>query len=343
MALERSAIPREFSDPRRFSRRFRTLLALVAVAAVSGPIGCVTAVANRPAATPAPLVAHHQDYAAVIAQSYLAGQPLPVPVARGLGADAGRAPADGPTFGDAPKPAAIPHTWLIPMGATVTTVPTGGTAHRTVETHRFLVGAASGPFVLIVPLVETSRGGPALGALPSLEPFVPDAGARSLDPLDWSAAYQTARPPDSVTERVGEWARAYVGDDRRQLLEITGDPRTGVEYVGLGTWKLAGDPTVGGLFTRADGDAATHVELALVAAKDPKVTTRIGFDLLVRHATEPLPEIVAWGPAGSALTLRAFENATPVTVDDAGRPVDATTSTTSAAGAMATAEAGDAG
>lgn len=342
MPLERTAVPREFSDPRRFTRRFRVLLAVVAVAAVSGPIGCVTAVANRPVETSPPPVARHQDYAAVIAQSYLAGQPLPVPVARGLGPDGGRAPADrAATLGDEPRPAAIPHRWIIPMGAAVTTVPSGVGAGRTVETHRFLVGAPSGPFVLVVPLVETRGHGPALGALPSIEPFVPDADAAALDPLDWSAAYETARPSPAVEERIGEWARAFAGDDRRRLLEITGDGRTGVGYVGLGAWRLAAEPVVGGLFTRADGAAGTHVELALVAGDDRAVTTRVSFDLLVRHATEPLPEIVAWGPAGSALTLRAFQNATPVPAAGDGRTAP-TTSTTSAASAMADAEAGDA-
>jgi hypothetical protein len=86
------------------------------------------------------------------------------------------------------------------------------------------------------------------------------------------------------------------------------------------------------------------VELALVADDDRKVTTRVSFDLLVRHATEPLPEIVAWGPAGSALTLRAYENATPVPAAGEGRPAVATTTTTTgAADAMADAEAKDAG
>ena len=325
MALERTAIPREFSDPRRFTRRFRLILAGVALAAVSGPIGCMAAVANRPVTTPAPAVARHQDYAAAVAESYLDGQPLPVPVARGLDPGGGReAAADRTTaLGDDPRPAPIPHSWVIPMDSGVAAVPgsggSGGSggARRSVETHRFLVGTPSGPFVLAVPLVESRNGGPALGALPSIEPFVPDPRAADLDPLDWGAAYATARPSAAVQQRVDEWAKAFAADDRRRLLEITGDGRTGVEYVGLGAWKLAGEPEVGGLFTRADGTAGTTVELALVAARDRKVTTRVAFDLLVRHAGEALPEIVAWGPAGSALGLTPYQNATRVRADPA--------------------------
>jgi hypothetical protein len=337
MALERTAIPREFSNPRRFTRRFRVILAGVAFAAVSGPIGCVAAVANRPNDTPPPPVPRHQDYAAVVAQSYLDGEPLPVPVARGISADAGRVAADDPAVigGDEPRPAPIPHTWVIPMSAELATVPVGADDHRTVETHRFLVGTPSGPFVLAVPLVETRGSGPALGALPSLEPFVPDSAAADMDPLDWSTAYDTAKPTTTLEERIGEWAEAFATDDRRRLLEITGDGRNGVEYVGLGSWDLAGEPQVGGLFTRGDGSAGTHVELALTAADDPAVTTRISFDLLVRHAGEPLPEIVAWGPAGSALTLTAYENASRI---PAGGEARSTTTTTSPAAAAAAAE-----
>ena len=339
MALERTAIPREFSGPRRFTRRFRIILAGVAFAAISGPVGCMAAVANRPQETAAPPVPRHGDYAAVVAQSYLDGQPLPIPAARGLGSDAGRTAGEDRTVigGDDPPPAPIPHSWVIPMDAEVSVIPLGTEEQRTVETHRFLVGTPDGPFVLAVPLVATGDRGPALGALPSLEPFVPDADAAAADPLDWSAAYETARPSPTLEERIGEWARAFAGDDRRELLEISGDSRNGIEYVGLGSWTVTGEPEVGGLFTRSDGAAGTHVVLALAAAGDPAVTTRVSFDLLVRHAGEPLPEIVAWGPAGSALTLTPYQNATRLPAD--GRS-GATTTTTGPAEAMADAEDG---
>jgi hypothetical protein len=338
MALERTAIPREFSDPRRFTRRFRTMLALVAFAAISGPVGCMAAVANRPEDTPPAPVARHGDYAAVIAQSYLDGQPLPVPAARGLDVGAGRTAVDDRRVigEDDPPPAPIPHSWVIPMDAEVAVIPVGADHQRTVETHRFLVGTPSGPFVLAIPLVETDGRGPALGALPGLEPFVPDADAAQTDPLDWSAAFDTARPSATLEERIGEWARAFAGDDRRELLEISGDGRNGIEYVGLGAWTVTGEPEVGGLFTRADGAAGTHVVVDLAAADDPAVTTRASFDLLVRHADEPLPEIVAWGPAGSALTLTPFQNATRLPADGEARP--SATTTTGPAEAMADAE-----
>jgi hypothetical protein len=212
------------------------------------------------------------------------------------------------------------------MGADVATIPVGESSQRVVETHRYLVGAATGPFVLAVPVIQTPGGAPALGAVPAIEPFVPDESAADLAALDWSAAYETDRASDTLRQRIGEWATAFAADDRRQLLEITGDSRNGIQYVGLGSWQVVGEPLVGGLFTRSDGAAGTHVEIGLVAVDDPTVTTRVSFDLLVRHADDPLPQIVAWGPAGGALGLEDYENASRVPEDQEGA-VETTTTT----------------
>ena len=330
MALERTAVPREFSSPRRFNRRFRVLLATVLAAALSGPIGCVAAVANRPQEETPPLEPRHADFAAVVANSYLDGAALPVPVADGLTAAAGRDTAeDGTTpVGTEIVPQPIAHTWVISMGAEVTIIPVGESSQRIVETHRYLVGSAGGPFVLAVPVIQTPGGAPALGAVPAIEPFVPDESAADLAALDWSAAYETDRASDTLRQRIAEWATAFAADDRRQLLEITGDSRNGIQYVGLGSWQVVGEPQVGGLFTRSDGAAGTHVEIGLVAVDDPAVTTRVSFDLLVRHADDPLPQIVAWGPAGGALGLEDYENASRVPDDEDG--VAETTTTTEA-------------
>jgi len=336
--LERTAIPREFSNPRRFTRRFRLLVALAALAAISGPIACVAALADDPPEVAAVAEPRHEDYATVVAQSYLDGQPLPLPVARGLTPAAGRDRVDeGATLEEAPQPVAIPHTWVVSMGADITSIPIGERSRRTVETHRFLVGTAGGPFVLAVPVIETSRRAPALGAIPAIEPFVPDHAASELEPLDWSAAYETTRASPTLRERVREWAEAFAADDRRGLLEITGDSRNGIEYVGLGAWRTDGEPDIGGLFTRGDGSSVTHVEIPLVASGDPAVTTRVSFDLLVQNADEPLPAIVAWGPSGTALTLEAYENAARL---PEAEPSSNASTTTSTGWTAATAEGG---
>lgn len=314
MPLERTAVPREFSSPRRFTRRFRAVVALVAFAALSGPLGCVAAFANRPIDVVPVRQPRHAAVAAVVAQSYLAGLAVPVPVAGGLGPAAGREPVERPGEPpslEVPEPRPIPHDWIVPMAAGVEVLPGGEATERVVETHSFLVGAAGGVLVLTVPIVETAAGAPALGALPSLEPYVPDAAAGDLPGLDWSATLATDRPGTALRERVAEWARAYAGDDRRRLLEITGDSRNGVSYVGLGGWEVVGEPHVGGLLTRDDGLSACQVEVALASAADPAMTVRVAFDLLVADAGEPLPSIVAWGPAGTGLALEPHAAAVP--------------------------------
>jgi len=331
MSLERTAIPREFSNPRRFTRRYRTIVALVVFAAISGPIGCVAAFANKPADEVEAAEPRHAAYAAAVAESYLDGRPLPVPVADGLSPSAGREPievAGEAPPADPPEPAPIAHRWAVPMDAAVLSVPAGGDALRPVEAHRFLVGVEGGAFVLTVSLVETTGGAPALGSEPAIEPFVPDTDAAGAPALDWAAVMDTTRPSTALRERVAEWAAAYAADDRRRLLEITGDPRTGVEYVGLGTWTVIGEPVVGGVFDRGDGTAACHVEVALAAVGDGEVTARASYDLVVESATDPLPSIVAWGPSGTALTLEVHGNASPLPEEQPG--VATTTTTTSA-------------
>lgn len=335
MSLDRTAVPRELSSPRRFTRRFRVIVGLVAFAAISGPVGCVAAFANRPVGVIPVREPRHGAVAAVVAESYLAGQPLPVPVVTGLTSAAGREPValpDAPPSLDRPEPEPIPHSWIVPMAPTVVTVPGGEGSERVVETHPFLVGAGGAVLVLTVPVVESAEGAPALGAVPAIEPFVPDARAGALPDLDWSGAFATTRPSTALRERIGEWAAAYAGDDRRRLLEITGDDRSGVTYVGLGGWIVVGEPRVGGVFSRSDGTAGCQVEIALASDADAAVTTRVAFDLLVADADQPLPSIVAWGPAGTALALDPHANATPAT-GERGDPA-ATTTTTPAASAI---------
>ncbi|HEX6568933.1 MAG TPA: hypothetical protein VF015_07205 [Acidimicrobiales bacterium] len=336
LSLERTAIPREFSDPRRFTRRFRTIVALAAFAAISGPIGCVAAFANRPADVVAARRPRHGAHAAVVAESYLDGRPLPFPVASGLTPAAGRQPVElpgAPPSLDPPAPEPIAHTWIIPMEAEAVTIPAGDGPDRVVETHPFLVGTGGGVLVLTVPIVETADGAPALGAVPSIEPYVPDAEAEGLPGLDWASVFETTRGSATLRERIGEWARAYAEDDRRRLLEIAGDSRNGVEYVGLGDWTVVGEPEVGGVFARGDGTSGCQVEVALASAADGEVTTRVAFDLLVADADEPLPSIVAWGPAGTALALRVYGNATTLPEQRPGSAPTSSTATTAAAAA----------
>lgn len=333
LSLERTAVPREFTNPRRFTRRFRTIVALVAFAAISGPIGCVAAFANRPAEVAAAREPRHGDHAAVVAESYLDGVPLPFPVASGLTPAAGRDPVElpgAPPSLDPPAPEPIPHTWIVPMEPEVVAIPAADGPDRIVETHPFLVGTDGGVLVLTVPIVETADGAPALGAVPSIEPYVPEAEAEALPGLDWAPVFESTRPSATLRERIAEWARAFAEDDRRRLLEITGDSRNGVEYVGLGDWTVVGEPQVGGLFARGDGTSGCQVEIALASTADGGVTTRVAFDVLVADAGEPLPSIVAWGPAGTALALRAYDNATTLPERQPGAAPTSSTATTAA-------------
>ena len=172
-------------------------------------------------------------------------------------------------------------------------------------------------------------GRPPLGAVPAIEPFVPDAAAGDLDSLDWSAAYETDRASDTLQQRITEWATAFATDDRRQLLEITGDSRNGIEYVGLGAWQVVGEPVVGGLFTRSDGAAGTHVEIGLAASTTPRSPRGCRSTCWSRTPTSRSPR--SWpGVRGGALTLAPYESVTPIPEQEGGTATSTTTATTSA-------------
>jgi hypothetical protein len=287
----------------------------------------------RPAAEPvsAPEI-YFQPEATIAARAYLDGVAPPFAVADGVG-DAlvpGAELAAGQPSGDEPARGPIPHRDVTWLDAELIFVPYGQDDHRAVEIHRFLVGTDAAPFVLTVPMVEAVRDGvstPALGAVPSLAAYDPHRDGPVVDPLDWDVVYETDAAPEALEGRIGEWAEAYASDDRRTLLELTADQRNGVEYVGLGGWR-ASEVDVGGVFRRPDGLSGVHVEVTLTSGSDDAVATTASFDLLVDNAGASLPEIVAWGAAGTALELAPRENAVTSTEASTGASTTTTTAAT---------------
>jgi hypothetical protein len=326
MPVQRSAVPRAVSSESRFNKRFWVVVGLLVTAALAGVASLVAQVARS---TPEPVTApeiYFQPEATIAARAYLDGVAPPFAVATGVGdalvPDAELA-AGRPT-GDDPARGPIPHRDLTWLDAELIFVPYGQDDHRAVEIHRFLVGTDAAPFVLTVSMVEAVRDGvstPALGAVPSLAAYDPQRDVPAVDPLDWDVVYETEAAPEALEGRIGEWAEAYATDDRRTLLELTADQRNGVEYVGLGGWS-ASEIDVGGVFRRPDGLSGVHVEVTLTSGDDDAVSTTASFDLLVDNAAASLPEIVAWGAAGTALELAPHENAVTST--------GATTTTTAA-------------
>jgi hypothetical protein len=312
MPVQRSAVPRAISSQSRFNKRFWLVVGLLVTAALAGVASLVAQVA-RPAAEPvsAPEI-YFQPEATIAARAYLDGVAPPFAVADGVG-DAlvpGAELAAGRPSDEEPARGPIPHRDVTWLDAELIFVPYGQDDHRAVEIHRFLVGTDAAPFVLTVPMVEAVRDGvstPALGAVPSLAAYDPHRDGPAVDPLDWDVVYETEAAPEALEGRIREWAEAYASDDRRTLLELTADQRNGIEYVGLGGWS-ASQVDVGGVFRRSDGLSGVHVEVTL-ASGDDAVATTAAFDLLVDNAGASLPEIVAWGPAGTALELAPRENA----------------------------------
>ena len=123
------------------------------------------------------------------------------------------------------------------MGAEIVAIPVGEASQRTVETHRYLVGAAGGPFVLAVPVIETHRGAPPSAPSPPSSRSCRTIGRRPRAP---STGRPPTRPPARPT-RCGAHRRVGHRLRRRRPPPAAGDHRRlpqRVEYVGPGV--LAG-------------------------------------------------------------------------------------------------------
>ena len=218
MALQRTAVPPRVlqppavhppvpADPRQRGLGRR----------LAGPIGCMAAVANRPAGTSPSVEARHRPTRRAVAHSYLDGEALPVPVGRGMQRRGGaRALADDvPRRASSPPPADRPHAgssrWrrggIDPRGG-------GGAAHG--RDPPVPGRGAEGPFVLAVPVIEDARG-----AAPPSGPCPPRA-VRPRRRRGRASARSTGRRPTRPAGRrhaAGahhEWATGLRQDDRRQ-------------------------------------------------------------------------------------------------------------------------------
>lgn len=174
------------------------------------------------------------------------------------------------------------------------------------------------PYVLSVTVLLTDEG-PRLAAAPSLEPWT-DATAEPAGTSDYSNYSQSeADITTSTARQIGRWAVAYAEDDRETLLEITGDPDVNHEYRGLGGFQVPeGDGTVRILsaINVNEGDVLARVRVLLedtntIVENDNEqpFRTYVDYDVIVSNPTAATPNIVAWGPAGTAATLSAYDNA----------------------------------
>lgn len=176
------------------------------------------------------------------------------------------------------------------------------------------------PLQLDVPVLITSDGG-RLAGVPSFSPWTknskPDKGE-----ADYSNYNNLQVDPSSqAVSQVGRWAMAYAENDQDTLLSLTGDKNTKHMYRGLGDFTIPdnnGAVQVLSTISAEDGQQIMRVRVLLEStsvdvdeSKENAYRTYADFDLLIANPSSAQPNVVAWGPAGSAAGLHPYSNALP--------------------------------
>jgi hypothetical protein len=145
---------------------------------------------------------------------------------------------------------------------------------------------------------------PLLVAAPALSPvpLAPEPPRK----FDWSEFQQVTTTPQ-LTRAASLWAKAYLADERAELLALTGDTRSSL-YAGLGGF-VANEVKVVAVVSRVDVDGVAVARVEIVASSASGWTGKQEYDLLVRDPSSGNPRITAWGPPGTGGALVDFENA----------------------------------
>lgn len=259
---------------------------------VMGVVATVAWVANRPAPVDlSPAVPQARAVAEAVAQDFLAGRPLAVPLAAELsqyGAGAARSPFAYQSV-----------TWQsFNRGGFFT--------GQVLETHQFLVTYPSvdefnAPIfrrmtmsVIIVVTDPETGSAPYLAALPTL---TPDNSVIATGKALYYDASLSVSMPTPATEAVTDWARAYAGNDRKRLQEIAGDPETGFEYRGLGGFTVENVSVLASVpIDQAQTQFLVQARVTLTAPGDYR--QEMDMELTVVAATTASPKVQGWGPIG---------------------------------------------
>lgn len=284
------------------SSRAWTVLGILILSLLLSVVAVGIALGNRRTTTTAAPTPTYQAEASLVLQAWLAGKPSPVPVATGLSSSLGRSIATTAQQSTTPPPIApITTTAVAYTGST-----TRSLGKRTWVVDTFDVVTSTNTWVASVTLLVTPSG-PVVGTMPSLTPWTHStATPNQLTYTNIYAKYQTTLT-QGETSQIDAWASAYVGNDRAQLYTLTGDTAD-VHFDGLAGFKLLGTPSV---LSATAGTNSVLVDMTLQVAPTgaPTQLVTLAYDVLLTNTSNPLPNVVAWGPAGTGFTLYPYENA----------------------------------
>lgn len=305
-----SAVPAARSSAPVLKIKLYVVLGAVLLAAALGPISFLLTTAKAGSAGPTTASVDYAaaGYARLVAEDFLSGRATSVPVAEDV----------DPLFGVQESALAqrqpLPYTGLTLVASEESNDPE---SLQTYEISKFVFLLGSKPMKLDITMLKTADG-PVLAAAPAMRPA--DLTADKYDRVNYSgsATFEDGAPDGAVGDKVAEWAKAYVSDDRKTLAELTGDPAGGT-YAGLGGFELARDaeitsyvveapanvPTVNGVAPNQPMYVRVQVWVNPTGAQQSVLSTE--YDLLVFDSGTAQPKIVAWGAAGSA-PLTPFSN-----------------------------------
>lgn len=180
-----------------------------------------------------------------------------------------------------------------------------------------------------IPGLSASSSGdlPVLLEAPSIE-TIPEFKTSKMKSNPVNSNEESATP--EIKEAVSNWASAYVTDDRDSLKSIVRDPSGESVFIGMnGPWEWEKDSTAdvtNSYSFTSDEDGQSYMVATVTfdaqmvispeeeatsdtPAKEAEyATTTISMDILVQDFKGSIPQIVAWGPAGSGSTLTPYSN-----------------------------------
>lgn len=161
---------------------------------------------------------------------------------------------------------------------------------------------------------------------PTLMPTVQGTDSNLTSTSILWPGYAPVSAPGAVSLAVKSWVKAFTSGDANTLLQTVGDQNGSHSYLPLtGVKSVAGITLIGGgAKPDSSGQAPTRPASMLVQVsfdpiwsgqKVPKnqVTgssaPTLSYDLLINQADTASPHVVAWGGAGTGLSLSAYSNA----------------------------------
>lgn len=285
-------IPAARSSAAMLKVKLYLVLGFLAAATLSGIFATFAWMGADKAQPPVPVeYAQATAEATTVAEQWVAGGPITVQLAAGLGKD---------TIVTGGKPLASV-TRIAHEGFSVVRA-----GDREVEEHRFLLSGNDKQllWILTVPIQRTGLTG-VLVAAPSLSPALQLATPPSR--FDWTDVPGQQTKSAQLERIVESWGKAYLSNDSAALLQLTGDPKVQT-YIGITGFELT-NSTVRSLVGRGDNASWSVARVELKTRTKDGFQGLMEFDLLITDAGTGTPKIVAWGPPGSGGSLAPYQNA----------------------------------